>query len=232
MNLLAFDTSTEACAVGVSVCDRHYGRFALTPRQHAECVLPWSEQLLAQADVNTAGLQAIGVGVGPGAFTGVRLAVSLAQGMALALGIPVVPVSTLAVIAQAQDHDGPIAVVMDARMGECYVGFYQKHGGLVEALAPECLLPPDALQLPFSGNWIGVGSAFSAHAAVLPASLMAALCRIDAAALPQPHALLQLCMHGLASGLGQMPEHVAPTYLREKVALTLEERMAATVPRE
>ena len=224
MNLLVLDTSTEACAVGVAAGNVHYGRFELTPRRHTECVLPWSEQLLAQAGLDKTGLQAIGVGIGPGAFTGVRLAVSLAQGMALGLGIPLVPVSTLAVIAQAQGHDGPIVVAMDARMGECYVGFYQKHDGIVQALAPECLLKPEQIVLPFEGDWIGVGSAFAAYEKQLPPEFSGALRHIDGAALPQPEALLQLATFGFNTGLARAPEHIEPAYLRDKVALTIAER--------
>lgn len=228
MNLLAFDTSTEACAVGLLADGVGRGRFELTPRRHTDCVLPWCDELLAQAGVAKSRLQAVAVGVGPGAFTGVRLGVSLAQGMALALGIPLVPVSTLAAIAQAQDHDGPIAVVMDARMGECYAGFYQKRDGIAVALAPERLLAPDALALPSGGDWIGAGSGFGAYAARLPAAFSAAMGRIDAEALPQPAALLALGEYGLRAGLALPPERIEPTYLRDKVALTLDERAKPT----
>jgi len=227
MNLLVIDTSTEACAVGVAAGNVHHGRFELTPRRHTECVLPWSEQLLAKAGLEKTDLQAIGVGIGPGAFTGVRLAVSLAQGMALGLGIPLVPVSTLAVIAQAQTHDGPIVVAMDARMGECYVGFYQKHDGIVQALAPECLLKPEAIALPFEGEWIGAGTAFGAYAGQLAAAFTGAMQSIDAAALPQPEALLQLAAFGFNTGMACPPEQIEPAYLRDKVALTLVERAGA-----
>ena len=208
MNLLVIDTSTEACAVGVAAGNVHHGRFELTPRRHTECVLPWSEQLLAKAGLEKTDLQAIGVGIGPGAFTGVRLAVSLAQGMALALNLPVLPISTLAAIAQAQEHDGPIAVVMDARMGECYVGYFQKRDGIAEALAPECLLKPEQIALPCEGDWIGAGSALGAYAGQLPAAFTGAMQRIDAAALPQPEALLQLAAYGFNSGLARAPEYI------------------------
>src|SRR5574343_333950 len=201
MNLLAFDTSTEACAVDLLADGVRRGRFELTPRRHTDCVLPWCDDLLAQAGLAKSGLHALAVGIGPGAFTGIRLGVSLAQGMALALGIPVVPVSTLAAIAQAQDHDGPIAVVMDARMGECYAGFYQKRDGIAVALAPERLLAPEALALPSGGDWIGAGSGFGAYAARLPAAFSAAMGRIDAEALPQPSALLALGEYGFRNGL-------------------------------
>ena len=227
MNLLVIDTSTEACAVGVAAGNVHHGRFELTPRRHTECVLPWSEQLLAKAGLEKTDLQAIGVGIGPGGFTGVRLAVSLAQGMALALNLPVLPISTLAAIAQAQEHDGPIAVVMDARMGECYVGYFQKRDGIAEALAPECLLKPEQIALPCEGDWIGAGSALGAYAGQLPAAFTGAMQRIDAAALPQPEALLQLAAYGFNSGLARAPEQIEPAYLRDKVALTLVERAGA-----
>ena len=224
MKLLAIDTSTEACAVGVSAGDRHCTRFELTPRRHTECVLPWSDELLQQAGIAKRDLDAIAVGIGPGAFTGVRLAVSLAQGMALALDLPVVPVSTLACIAQAQAHDGPIAVLMDARMGECYAGFYRKTDGIVSAVAPERLLKPEHIELPFAGDWIGVGSALSSYAAQLPPELMAAFKRIDASCLPQSEALLQLAEYGFKHGAAVAPERIEPAYLRDKVALTIAER--------
>lgn len=224
MNILAIDTATEACAVGLSAAGKNFTRFELTPRRHTECVLPWSDKLLAQAGIHKSALDAIAVGVGPGAFTGVRLAVSLAQGMALALALPIVPVSTLACIAQAQQHDGPIAVLMDARMGECYVGFYQKTNGVVSAIAPEQLLKPEQINLPFAGDWIGVGSALSSYAAQLPPDLLAAFKHIDAACLPQPEALLQLAEYGFMRGAALAPERIEPAYLRDKVALTIEER--------
>ena len=224
MKLLAIDTATEACAVGLSAGGKHFTRFELTPRRHTECVLPWADELLAQAAIGKGDLNAVAVGIGPGAFTGVRLAVSLAQGMALALDIPVLPVSTLAVIAQTQDHDGPIAVLMDARMGECYVGFYQKTGGIVAAIAPERLLKPEHVTLPIAGDWIGVGSALSSYATQLPPELMAAFKQIDSSCLPQPEALLQLAEHGIRNGAAVAPERIEPAYLRDKVALTIDER--------
>ena len=224
MNLLAVDTASEACAVGVSAGGRHFTRFELTPRRHTECVLPWCDELLAQAGIGKGDLNGSAVGIGPGAFTGVRLAVSLAQGMALALELPVVPVSTLACIAQAQNHDGPIAVLMDARMGECYVGFYQKTDGIVSAIAAERLLKPEQIHLPFDADWIGVGSALSSYAAQLPQSLMAAFKHTDATCLPQPEALLQLAEYGFRQGSAVPPECIEPAYLRDKVALTIEER--------
>jgi tRNA threonylcarbamoyladenosine biosynthesis protein TsaB len=224
MKLLGFDTSTEACAVGVLADGRCFSRVELTPRRHTECVLPWSDDLLAEAGLRKTQLDAIAVGIGPGAFTGVRLAVSLAQGLALGLDIPVLGVSTLACIAQSSAHDGPIAVLMDARMGECYVGFYQKQQGIVAALAPEQLLSPETLSLPWAGDWIALGSGLSSYADRLPADVLGQFTHTDSTALPQAHALLQIAAHDFSAGLARAPEHVEPAYLRDKVALTIDER--------
>jgi tRNA threonylcarbamoyladenosine biosynthesis protein TsaB len=99
MILLAFETATEACSVALWVDGEVRERFELAPRRHAELALPWAEQLLAEAGIARSQLDAIAVGRGPGAFTGVRLGVALAQGIALALDRQVVPVSTLAALA-------------------------------------------------------------------------------------------------------------------------------------
>ena len=96
MNLLAFETSTEALSVAVLAGGEVRERFELAPRRHAELALPWADALLADAGLKRSQLDAIAVGRGPGAFTGVRLAIALEQGIALALDRPVVPVSTIA----------------------------------------------------------------------------------------------------------------------------------------
>ncbi len=224
MNLLGFDTSTEACAVAVLKDAQCVSRVELTPRRHTECVLPWSEQLLAQLGLQKTDLHAIAVGVGPGAFTGVRLAVSLAHGMALGLSVPLIGVSTLACIAQSCQHDGPIAVLMDARMDECYVGFYQKQHGIVKAIAPEQLIVPESICLPFAGDWIAVGSGLASYAERLSADLLSQFAHSDSTVLPQADALLQIAEQEFKAGFALAPELIQPTYLRDKVALTIKER--------
>ncbi|HET6545683.1 MAG TPA: tRNA (adenosine(37)-N6)-threonylcarbamoyltransferase complex dimerization subunit type 1 TsaB, partial [Rhodanobacteraceae bacterium] len=99
MNLLAVETATESCSAALLAGTTLLTRSELAPRRHAELLLPMCESLLAEAGIARSALDAIAVGRGPGAFTGVRLALSAAQGMALALDIPVVPVSSLAALA-------------------------------------------------------------------------------------------------------------------------------------
>src|SRR5690606_11462243 len=136
MRLLAFETATEACSVAVLVDDAVIERFEIAPRRHAELALPWAGELLAQAGVAKSQLDAIAVGRGPGAFTGVRLAVALAQGIALALDRPVVGVSTLAALAAlaARAHGDRVLAAIDARMGEVYLGAFVRMDGELQAL--------------------------------------------------------------------------------------------------
>jgi len=101
MNLLAIETATEACSVALIHGDELIARSEIAPRRHTELVLPMADQLLAEAGIGRHALDAIAVGRGPGAFTGVRLAIAIAQGIALALDRPVVGVSTLAALATA-----------------------------------------------------------------------------------------------------------------------------------
>ena len=104
MKLLAFETATEACSVALWIDGAVRERFEVAPRRHAELALPWAEALLAEAGLAKAQLDAVAVGRGPGAFTGVRLAVALAQGIALALDRPVVAISTLQVLAAGAER--------------------------------------------------------------------------------------------------------------------------------
>ena len=151
MKLLAIETSTEACSVAVLADGQVFARHELAPRRHTQLVLPWADELLAEAGLRKSQLDAIAVGRGPGAFTGVRLAIALVQGLALALDRPVLPVSTLAVLAMQGQGDDILAAI-DARMGEVYLGeFARDADGLVTATGEEIICPPARAPLPAAG---------------------------------------------------------------------------------
>lgn len=239
MRLLAIETSTEACSVAVMAGGDVRERFEVAPRRHAELVLPWAEALLAEAGLRRADLDAIAVGRGPGAFTGVRLGISLAQGIALALDRPLVPVSTLAVLAMAGlrgdgQADGGAAdaprdfvlAAIDARMGEVYAAAFARDGEGLRALDRERVAAPGAVELPPGGPWHGIGTGFAAVDGVLAARLGTRLASVDAAALPRAADLARLAALDLAAGGGVAPELVEPAYLRDNVALTLAEQAA------
>ncbi len=223
MKLLAIETSTEACSVAVYVDGDIAERHELAPRRHTQLVLPWADQLLADAGLKKSQLDAIAVGRGPGAFTGVRLAIALAQGLALALDRPLLPVSTLAVLAMQGMHLRTLAAI-DARMGEVYLGAFTRDAdGLVTADGEECLLAPGEAttlqQVAF-----GVGTGFGAQDGALASALGPLLVGFDALALPHAADLARLAARGFLRGEAQPPDHVAPAYLRDKVALTLAEQ--------
>ena len=234
MRLLAFETATEACSVAISVDGRVLERFEIAPRRHAELALPWAEVLLAEAGVARSQVDAVAVSRGPGAFTGVRLGIGVAQGIALALDRPVIAVSTLAVLAEgvvgsltqqvpeAGDHN--VMAAIDARMGEVYVGTFSRRAGDVVALMPEVVAKPEDVAVPEGSGWIAVGTGFAAADGALRSRFADQLARVDAQALPRAGHLVRLAEAAFARGEALAPERVEPAYLRNNVALTLAEQ--------
>lgn len=234
MKLLAFETATEACSVAVWDDGRVLERFEIAPRRHAELALPWAEQLLAEAGLARAQLDAIAVSRGPGAFTGVRLGIALAQGIALALDRPVVAASTLAVLALRADAAPGTRVLaaIDARMGEIYSAAFAMEADGPRPVSDAQVGAPEALVLPGEADgWTGVGTGFAALDGQLAARLGDRLARVDAAALPHAADLARLAAAAYARGEACAPERVEPAYLRDNVALTLAEQQARRAAR-
>jgi len=231
MNLLAFETSTEALSVALSIDGQVRERFELAPRRHAELALPWAEALLADAGVKRSQLDAIAVGRGPGAFTGVRLGIALAQGIALALDRPVVAVSTLAALAMRAEANGVAAsrvfAAIDARMGEVYSAAFELRDSDAHALDEERVTAPDGVVVPGDGHdWIGVGTGFGAAENALSQRLAARFVSIDATQLPHAADVARLAAKACARGEAVAAERIEPAYLRNNVALTLKEQQA------
>jgi tRNA threonylcarbamoyladenosine biosynthesis protein TsaB len=238
MKILAIETSTEACSVAVWVAGEVRERHEIAPRRHTDLVLPWCDQLLAEAGITRRQLDAIAVGRGPGAFTGVRLAVALVQGMALALDKPVLPVSTLAALAlqapsietgAAGDQAPTILSAIDARMGELYLGLFRHDPeDMVVAVSDEWMATPAEPRVADElHNLQGVGSGFAAAGQALVAALGPRLRLCDALALPHAGDIARLGARMLARGQGIRADLLEPAYLRDKVALTLEEQATA-----
>jgi tRNA threonylcarbamoyladenosine biosynthesis protein TsaB len=235
MNLLAFETATEALSVALLVDGQVRERFELAPRRHAELALPWADELLAQAGIARSQLDAIAVGRGPGAFTGVRLAIAVVQGIAMALDRPVVPVSTLAVLAMraellpAQDSGASrhVLAAIDARMGEVYSAAFELRDGDAHALSAESVRAPDQVELPDApAGWLGIGTGFGAADGALVQRLGDRIVAFDATQLPHAADVARLAAHAFARGEAVAPERVEPAYLRNNVALTIREQQA------
>ena len=234
MRLLAFETATEACSVAVYVDGEVRERFGLAPRRHAELALPWADEVLAEAGIAKSQLDAVAVGRGPGAFTGVRLAIAIAQGIALALDRPLLAVSTLAALAMRADAraDGArILAAIDARMGEVYLGAFERRGEDLFALDTEVVAKPDSAAIPRGDGWHGVGTGFSAAEGALQQYLQGRLATVDVAALPRAQDVARLGALAYARGDMIAPERIEPAYLRNNVALTLVEQQASRAKR-
>lgn len=258
MKLLAFETATEACSVALYLDGEIIERHEIAPRLHAEYALPWADELLAQTGIKRSQLDLIAISRGPGAFTGVRLAIALGQGIALALGKPMIGVSTLMAIAasppplrrqgsskpsQAAEGEGlsgrqgsseniRILAAIDARMGEVYVGAFERNGDELLAISTEVVAAPDKVVLPDDqGGWHAVGTGFSAAGNALQSHLGSQLISVDASVLPHAAAVARLAVAAYARGEAMAPERVEPAYLRNNVALTLEEQKALRASR-
>ena len=223
MNFAAIETSSEWCSVAlwadgeIAAIERRAGH------RHGELVLPMLERLLAQRGLAARALDAVAFGAGPGAFTGLRIACGVAQGLALARGIPVLGVSTLETV--AEDSGAERAVVcLDARMHEVYYAALERTpGGWREAIEAQCVAPAAAPLLPGDG-WLGCGNGFAQYGEALRARLGGALARVSAGAHPSAVGLARLAAPRLAAGEGADAALAAPRYLRDKVALTMQER--------
>jgi tRNA threonylcarbamoyladenosine biosynthesis protein TsaB len=229
MNLLAIETATESCSVALLCGDELVVSSEYAPRRHAELLLPMCDSVLAEAGVQRRQLDAIAVGRGPGAFTGVRLAISAAQGIALALDCPVIPVSSLAALAMdAPDNGSPILAVIDARMGEVYSATYRRRSnGLVELVGVESVGHPDELNVSVDEALNVIGSGWEAYHESIRARLPSAPISTYGKRYPQAAAIAKLAAPLFKSSAAVSPEFALPVYLRDKVALTIEERQAA-----
>ncbi|MCR3870483.1 tRNA (adenosine(37)-N6)-threonylcarbamoyltransferase complex dimerization subunit type 1 TsaB, partial [Pseudomonas aeruginosa] len=150
--LLALDTSTEACSVALLHEGRALSHYEVIPRLHAQRLLPMVRDLLDEAGVALSAVDAIAFGRGPGAFTGVRIAIGVVQGLAFALQRPVLAVSDLAILAQrAYREQGAerVAAAIDARMDEVYWGCYQLQQGEMRLAGSEAVLPPERVAVPW-----------------------------------------------------------------------------------
>ena len=226
MNLLALETATECCSVALSCDGEIITRSEYAPRRHAELLLPMCEAVLAEAGISRRHLDAIAVGRGPGAFTGVRLAISAAQGMALALDLPVLPVSSLAALAlDAPDDTHPILAVIDARMGEVYAGLFKRSSdGLVASIGAETVGVADQISLPRSSQWHVIGSGWDSYGNLILGQMKVAPASTTGRRYPQAAAVARIAGPDLAAGAGLAPEFAMPTYLRDKVAMSLSEQ--------
>jgi tRNA threonylcarbamoyladenosine biosynthesis protein TsaB len=230
MNLLALDTSTEWMSIALQ---RGAGDAAIVWQHHAAGgplasahLIPEIQRLMAGAELRFGELDAVLFGAGPGSFTGLRTACSVAQGLAFGAGIAVLPVDTLLAVAEdARAQLGApdllaVTALLDARMDQLYAASYSFESGKWTKRLGYSLISPEALESD-AGDVLA-GNVFAAYGARLPTRQQR-----QVQALPTATAMLRLAPALLAAGLAVPPELALPTYIRDKVAQTTAERAAA-----
>ena len=227
MKLLAVETSTEACSAALFIDGEVRERFELAPKEHTKLILPMIDSLMAEAGLKPQQLDALAFSRGPGSFTGVRIATGVIQGIALGADLPVVPVSTLAAIAQDFfDHndDSVAFVAMDARMDEIFWGVYQRDAeGYAELLGDEAVTPAGSVEFPDLAG-MGIGSGWGVYRQQLMARLAGRVGGDKADLLPRAGAIARLGARGFERGMAVAVEQAMPVYLRDQVAKKESER--------
>lgn len=224
MNLLAVETSTELCSVALLRGSELFVEEALAENRHSELLVPMLRRLLDRAHLKAGQMDVFAFGQGPGSFTGLRIACGIVQGLAFGAARPVVPVPSLLALAE-QSNESRVVAALDARMGEAYVAAYARNGPdwdevLAPRLADAAGLPP----LP-GRRWAASGSGFDRHAWLRDAYRESIEMRYEGD-LPRAGAVARIAARRFARGGSIAAEQAAPLYLRDKVALTTEERRA------
>jgi len=221
VKLLAIETSGDVGSVALLVGDALVERTIASPREQTESVLPHVHALLSQASLDIGDLDGVSFGRGPGSFTGLRVAASVAHGFNLAAGLPLFPVSSLAAIAQGvwrSDGVERCLVCLDARMGEVFWATFEIRDGLAASVSPERLSGPTSIAVDEqAGPWTAVGSGFAVYSAELAAVTATAETVVpDASAAARD--LMPLALHDLDQDRVCSIDDALPVYLRPESA--------------
>ena len=221
MHLLAIETATETCSAALWSDGQVIEHYQFAPREHNRLILPMVEAVLAEAGLSAVQLDALAFGRGPGSFTGVRIAAGVAQGIALGADLPVVPVSTLAALAESALAETGLDCAyacIDARMGEVYWSVYQAGQGGLELLGDEVVLPAEQVAFPEETSGVGIGSGWGTYGAVLAERLGGRAKLALPERFPRASSVARLGALAFRQGAALSPEQALPVYLRDNVA--------------
>lgn len=222
VNLLAVETTTEFCSAALLRGDELFVEEIRAPNQHAERLEPMVRQLLSRSGVDVRGLDALAFGQGPGSFTGIRIGCGFVQGLAFAAGLPVVPVPSLVALAE-QAGGSRVVTALDARLGEAYLAAYSRMGGdWRSVIAPRLAREGELPELP-GRDWVAAGSGFDTFDWLRGHYAGQVIQRVQDE-VPRAGAVARVAARAYARGEAVSAEVAAPLYLRDKVALTIEER--------
>lgn len=219
--LLAFDTATEYCSVALSTPQKTLSRTEKLGNSHSECLLPWISDLVKECGIELKDLVGILFSAGPGSFTGLRIACGVAQGLGYGLDKKLLPTSTLTAIAHHYStRASKVAVLNDARMNECYAAIYENNPEGFKQLTAERLINPTEVNAWLSENNVklAVGTAIGVYEMGL--TVQNEYCHPDARFMIEWYRDCEKSLEGLWTD----PEMAAPLYVRDHVALTIDER--------
>lgn len=222
MNLLAIETATDACSAALWLDGTITEEFAIIPRQHTQKILVMLESLFSQTGLSFTQLDALAFSCGPGSFTGLRIAASVIQGLAVAWDRPVVPISTLHALAQGTyriTKNTHLFSCLDARMGEVYGGYYtlDESTGHMTSFSPEFLASPDNVHFPAGIDWLGVGSGCKAYLNLFEQKVGFHWHEEIGDIYPHAQDVAELAASRFLKGEYVSAEQALPVYFRDKV---------------
>jgi len=232
VNYLALDASTEACSVALQLGGTVSASYELCPQSHSLRLLPMIDDLLKEAGIELADIDGLIFGQGPGSFTGVRIGVGVAQGLAFSANLPVIGVSSLQAMAQQayiKHGEEKVIAAIDARMSEVYNGYYtlDEHD-IMQAQKDEAVTPPEHLAEQLSGVvselFYAVGTGWDAYSEKLgeKAGEKLVSLRINKGSpdilFPCAEAMLSIGISKLEQGQGVSAEEAQPVYVRDTVS--------------
>ncbi|MES9993773.1 MAG: tRNA (adenosine(37)-N6)-threonylcarbamoyltransferase complex dimerization subunit type 1 TsaB [Candidatus Thiodiazotropha sp.] len=222
MKLIAIETASETCSAALFNDGEIILRYQMKPRGHSELILTMMDEVMAEGSLSLSDLDAVAYGRGPGSFTGVRIAAGVIQGVAFAADLPVVPVSTLAALAQRayrEKGEPRLLTAFDARMGELYWAGYQLGSNeLVTSVIAEQVASAEQVEIPIDDEWYGVGSGWAVYAEQLEHRLNGALLGYKSDLYCSARDIALLAADRFLHGEAVAPEHALPVYLRNQVA--------------
>jgi len=223
--ILAVDTSTENCSVALMMGDEIISRCEYAPREHTTKILPMVDTVLAEGGVKLTQLDALAFGRGPGSFTGVRIGIGIAQGLAFGADLPMVGISTLMTMAQGtyRTHQSEqVLTAIDARMGEIYWGQYRRQidgdwllQGKERVLAPDALVQKQNANQTDSGIWLTAGTGWESYAELR--SQLNLNAQKGEILYPDSQDMVVLAQYALARGEAVSAENASPVYVRDTV---------------
>lgn len=227
MKILAIETATDACSVALHIDAVCWGKFQLAPRKQASLILPMIDALLIDASLRIGQLDLLAFGQGPGSFTGVRIAASVIQGLALAAELPVVGISTLHALAQGAYRElgvGATLVALDARREEVYWGVYyldEKSNKMVKHI-DDCVISPAQIKCPNKypnkqQAWVGIGNGWQIYEPELLSQLGTHLKKVYPKQYPNAQDIATLAAFEFKAGRVLTAEQALPVYLRDQV---------------